>query len=272
MRSKFKREFVDGTYGQLHLRRVIPKRPTKRPLVCIHMLPQSGRSFVELLNESDDERVIVAPDLPGYGESDCPLEPIAASDYADSIWQVIDQLNLLDSHGSVDLFGIHAGAKLAVEVARQRSQAINKIVLASAAILTNEELEHLKSVFLPIELDPQGTRFKRLWEILVRNQGRKQSYQMMASAFSEMLRPGDNYEWGHYAVYQFNQIFPTILKSLETPIVLLNPKDDLYEMTKRTEAYLNNGVMIDCPHFEQGFLQTNAAELFELIAETLNER
>jgi len=269
--KKTKRLFVDGEYGQIHLRMVRPSSPAKRPLVCLHMFPQSGRNFTEFLKEVDDERIVIAPDFPGFGESSSPPEQINASDYARSIWQVIDNLDLLSGHGSVDLFGVHAGAKLATEVARQRPADISSIVLSSAAILYPDELEELKEAFYPIPLDESGSRFSNLWALLIRNQGPGQTLEMLAKSFAEMLRGGERYEWGHYAVYEFNQLFPDIINNLPHSIALLNPKDDLYEMTPRTEPYLRNGKLYNYPDWGQGFLEVQAAEVFYEVKTLLAE-
>ncbi len=271
MVTKVKRLFIDGDYGQIHLRAVRPTLPTKRPLLCLHMFPQSGRNFESFLNEADAERIVVAPDFPGYGESCSPPEQIAASDYARSIWQVVDTLGLLESHASVDMFGVHAGAKLATEVARQRPRDVNSMVLSSAAVLYPQELEQLKKAFYPVALDESGTRFTKLWKLLIHNQGPGQTLEMLSNHLAEILRSGEYYEWGHYAVYEFNQRFPDVLSSLNHPIALLNPKDDLYEMTPRTLEYLNNGKLYDYPNWGQGFIEVNAADVFKEVRMRLEQ-
>lgn len=263
--AKPKREFVDGQYGQIHLRRSGTLSPAHRPLICLHMFPQSGRNFERLLSITPPDRLVIAPDFPGYGESAPPPGKISASEYAASVWRVVDELGLLEAHDSIDLFGIHAGAKLAVEVAHQKPEFINRIVLSSAAVLSSEELDQLRSVFSPIPLDDSGTRLRHLWDILVRNRGPEMSYEMMAASFAEMLRGGEGYEWGHHAVFEYNEMFPHILSQLHHPIAVLNPQDDLYQMTPRTAQHLKNGKVIDFPDWSQGFLETHAEQLWQVI-------
>lgn len=266
-----KRAFLDSRFGQMHYRRSDSESDVHRPLLCLHMFPQSGRNFERLLSIAPEDYDVIAPDFPGYGESSPPPAPITASEYGEAIWEAVDQLNLLDAHGDIDLFGIHAGAKLAVEVAHQRPSHVRKIVLSSAAVLHPEELQQLKSVFSPIALDDQGTRLNHLWRLLVKNRGPQMSYEMMATSFAEMLRGGEGYEWGHHAVFEYNSVFPHVISGLEHPIKLLNPKDDLYDMTPRTQAYLRNGEMLDRPDWGQGFLETDAQELWAVIQEFLDE-
>ncbi|MEM9570466.1 MAG: alpha/beta hydrolase [Pseudomonadota bacterium] len=265
-----KRAFLDGQYGQIHYRQSGLRSAKTHPLVCLHMFPQSGRNFERLLSVTPSDRLVIAPDFPGYGESSPPPHPISAQDYASAIWQAIDMLDLLDTHGSVDLFGIHAGAKLAVEVAYQRPNDVRKIVLSSAAVLHPEELDQLRSVFSPIPLDDQGTRLQHLWNLLIKNRGPSMSYEMMAVSFAEMLRGGEGYEWGHHAVFEYNAIFPDVIASLQHSIKLLNPNDDLYEMTPRTQRYLQNGDMVDRPDWGQGFLESNAEDVWQVIQSFLD--
>lgn len=267
--AKTIRQFVDGRYGQVHLRKTLPESTAFAPLICLHMFPQSGRNFQPLLEAASADRLIIAPDFPGYGESAPPPDPISAADYAASIWDVIDALDLIDAHGQVDLFGIHAGAKLAVEVARQRPDHVNRIVLSSAAILNAEELENLRSMFTPIPLDEDGTRFRTLWQILIANRGKGMSYEMMSRSLAEMLRGGEGYEWGHHAVFEYNKEFPEAIASLPHPIALLNPGDDLKEMTPRTASYIQNGELFEFPEWEQGFLEVNADDVWKVIAQIL---
>lgn len=259
------RSFVDGRYGQMHLRTCGPRDADTRPLVCLHMFPQSGRNFEHLLPELGKRRLAIAPDFPGYGESAPPPQPITAQDYAAAIWDVIDQLALTARHGKVDLFGIHAGAKLAVAVASQRPEHIGNIVLSSAAVLTEAELETLKGVFTPIPLDEEGTRFLHLWGLLNNNRSPETTLEMQAISLAEMLRGGEAYEWGHHAVFEYNREFPEAIASLPHHISLLNPGDDLYKMTPRTMGYIRNGELYDHPEWHHGFMELHAAALAEHI-------
>lgn len=265
-----KRQFVDGEYGQVHFRIAHPENVTKRPLVCLHMFPQSSRNFEHFLPAISHDRIVIAPDLPGYGESDGPSKVIGASEYAASVWKTIDALSLTQTWGAIDIFGIHAGSKLAVEVCYQRPGSIHKIFLSSAAVLNDKEVASLKAAFKSIPLDDEGTRFKHLWDLQIRNRGTNMTYEMMATGLAEMLRGGEKMEWGHYAVFDYNRIFPDRISTLPHPIALLNPKDDLYEMTPRTLPYLQNGLLIDKPEWSHGFLEKNAEELAKLMDEFLS--
>lgn len=261
-----KRSFVDGPYGQIHVRTSTPKSPTKRPIVFLHMFPQSGRNFHTLLPHVAHDRIAVAPDFPGHGESTIPPSPIKAEDYARSIWVAIEQLGLLRDFDSIDLFGIHAGAKLTVAMANQHPDWVHRVMLCAAAVLYKEELEHMQSVYQPIPLDDEGTRFQTLWSMLLNNRAEGVTLEMAAIGLAEMIRGGEAYEWGHHSVFDYNAIFPEQLAALKHEIALLNPGDDLREFTPRSEAYLQNGRLYERPHWKHGFLDLCAEDLAVQIA------
>ncbi|MEO9468000.1 alpha/beta hydrolase [Parasphingorhabdus sp.] len=267
----YRRKFVDGRYGQMHLRIAEPDQPKHIPLICLHMFPQSGRNFEKLVEEVGTDRVVVAPDFPGYGESDPPKIPITATEYADAIWDVVENLSLVQGGGQIDVFGIHAGSKLATELTYLHPTRVRKLILTSAAILLPEEIERMRSSLSHVELDQEGSRFRRFWDMLVRNQAQDAPLELAAKNFAEMVRSGETYSWGHRAVFEYNKDFPSRLAELRHPIALLNPEDDLYEMTPRTLQHIQNGEMIDLPGWNHGFLETRAKELAQIIRNFLDD-
>jgi pimeloyl-ACP methyl ester carboxylesterase len=265
-----KREFIDGVYGQIHLRAARCDSARARPLLCLHMFPQSSRGLQPLIEAVSTDRTAIAPDFPGYGESDPPPQPIDAAAYADAMWRVVDELELLTFDGRIDLFGIHAGAKIAVAMATQRPADVARIVLCSAAILTDTEIAAIEKSIGHIDLDTTGTRFRSLWEMLLRNRGDTTSLESLATTFAEILRAGEGYGWGHRAVFAYNDEFPDALNALHHPLTILNPRDDLYEMTPRSAPYLRNGTLKDKPDWGPGFLQQQADDVAVEIQQLLS--
>ena len=59
------------------------------------MSPKSGRSYHEILPYlSNKERIVIAPDYPGHGESSLPpSDPhVTIEDFSEAIWCVVDDL------------------------------------------------------------------------------------------------------------------------------------------------------------------------------------
>ena len=262
-----KRQFIDGEYGQIHLRMAAPDRPSEPPLYCLHMSPKSGRQFETFMRAASDDRIVVASDYPGYGESAPPPEDphVAIADYARSVWQVADALG----HTMIDLFGHHTGSKVAAEMAYLHPERVNRIVMVSAAMLTEEERAAFDAYFTPIPLDEEGTRFKVMWERINHFRGPGMTLEMMAESMAENMRGGENYEWGHRAAFSYGTRFDDIIAILPHRITILNPKDELFEHTKRAAPLLRNGEIIDFPDWGHGFLDAFTQDAVRAVKDAL---
>lgn len=94
-RVKVNRGYVDARFGQVHFRIARPIDDAgKVPLLCFHMSPHSSRVYAGFLAAMGVDRVAVAPDTPGFGESDAPAQPPSVEDYAAAMGDVIDALEL----------------------------------------------------------------------------------------------------------------------------------------------------------------------------------
>lgn len=265
---KPKRKFFDGEYGQIHIRVSAPDKNTESPpLYCLHMSPKSGRQFTNFMTIASDDRVIVAPDYPGYGESDPPPEHphVTVMDYARNVWLVADKLG----HKKVDLFGHHTGSKVAAEMAYQQPERVGSIVMVSAAVFTAEERAEFDNHYSPIPLDEEGSRFRIMWERILYHRGPSMTLEMMAESLAENLRGGENYEWGHRAAFSYGERFVEVVQTLPHPITILNPADDLQAYTRRAEAFLKNGKILECPDWGHGFLDAFTEDAVDKVKQAL---
>lgn len=265
---QLKRQFVDGRYGQIHLRIARPAHPAQHPLVCLHMSPKSGAIYTRFMRHAADDRIVVAPDYPGFGESDPPpAQPhVSIADYASSMWDVVDGLGL----DAVDLLGYHTGSEVAVEMARQRPDQARRIVLISAPVFTEQELEQLEQTYSTVPLDEAGTRFQKMWQAVLHHRGPGMTLEMAVSSFAENLRAGENYEWGHRAAFDYAMQFPKVVRSLPHRITVINPQDDLVQHTPRIAAYLQNGEIINQPEWGHGFLDVRTMDAVAAIKQALD--
>lgn len=247
--TRIRRQYVDGPFGQVHIHMATPESPSDHlPLICLHQSPKSSREFVSFLKAMDD-RIVIAIDNPGHGESDIPSHETDATieNYAHSAWSVIDKLG----YRKVDILGHHTGAKVACEMAYQNPAKIGGIVMISALVLTSEERDAFKNQFQPIPLDEDGTRFKHMWAQSLKYRGPALSLEQLAYSMAENLRAGEAYEWGHQAAFAYTDSFAKRIKTLPHRITILNPKDMLFDYTPRVGKLLQNGEVID--HLEWGF-------------------
>ncbi len=253
---KVRRTFVDGRYGQIHCRIAAPAAPTRLPLVCLHMSPKSGRSYADIIPLLARDRVVIAPDYPGHGESDKPpAEPhVTVADFAKSAWKCVDAL----CPGRVHMLGYHTGAMVAVEAVVQRPEDVASVVSLSAPLFSDAELETLSSYFEPIPIDEAGNRFRIMWERVLEHRGPGMSLEMAAESFAENLRGGDDYEWGHRAAFAYAPEYRERLAEIAQPVLVMNPRDDCYEVSKRADTIIRNGIRKDYDDWGHGFLTVHA--------------
>ncbi len=261
------RQFVEGAFGQIHVRTATPETQTHRPLACLHMSPKSGRIYSRFMQAMATDRMVIAHDYPGFGESDAPpAEPhVSIEDYAKSLWDVVDELGLQE----IDLIGYHTGSEVAVEAARQRPEAVGSIVLIGTPIFTAQELDEMHATYSHVDLDIAGTRYSRMWKSVVAHRGPGMTLEMMAESFAENLRAGEKYEWGHRAAFDYAPQFADVLESLTHRITVFNPDDDLRTQTLRAPEYLKNGAVVDKPGWGHGFLDAHTAEAVDAVRAAL---
>ncbi|MEM9704705.1 MAG: alpha/beta fold hydrolase [Pseudomonadota bacterium] len=263
--------YIDGSFGQIHVRRAKATKETARPIFLLHQSPKSSLSFNRFIPAMSLERDVVAPDYPGYGMSDPPPTAHEATIklYAEECWRVADALGYTKP---IDLFGHHTGAKVAVEMAHQQPSRVNQVVMVSAAIFTPTEQAEFRDYFTPIPLDHAGTRFTEMWRRIHHHAGPGMTLEMKASALLENLMGGDAYEWGHKAAFDYGSTFAKRLASLAHRITIINVGDELAEATRRAAPLLNNGEIIERPEWGHGMFDTVPLEIAELVTRILNKK
>ncbi len=267
--QRVRRHFVDGKFGQIHCRVVRTKDVGKPAIVCLHMSPKSSVAFRELLPHLATDRLALAPDNPGHGESDLPpAEPhVSIPDYAESTWDAIDAF----CDGPVHLLGYHTGSMVAVEAARQRPEHVASIINIAAPIFTEAEQAALHSEYSPLVLDESGSRFSIMWQRVMTHLGPNVPLTIAAASFAENLRAGENYEWGHRAAFAFAQDYNRLLGELKHPLLVINPHDDCYEQSKRILDIDPNANVLDYPAEGHGFVSAEPEKLAAVVHQFIRE-
>lgn len=85
------------------------------PLLLVHGLGGSWRSWTTILADLSEFRDVVALDLPGHGDTPAEADSGTFKGLADSVETFIDQQGL----GGVDVVGSSVGARIALELARR---------------------------------------------------------------------------------------------------------------------------------------------------------
>jgi pimeloyl-ACP methyl ester carboxylesterase len=112
------------------------RRGSGKPLLLVHGLGGSWRSWSPVLDDLAASREVVAVDLPGFGETPPLPGEVTIASLTDSVAEFIDELDL----GAVDTVGSSMGARMVLELAR-RGVGGNCVALAPGGFWSDRELK-----------------------------------------------------------------------------------------------------------------------------------
>jgi pimeloyl-ACP methyl ester carboxylesterase len=212
--ARARRGYFECRYGQLHVHHAMPPGggfEEGTPLLCLHDLPGSGRVFTRLLPLAGEDRSVYAPDLPGFGESDGPSARPSMSEYAAAIGDFIDSMRLRQ----IGVLGLRGGAVLATELALMRPAQLSRIILISVPLLSEAERQSARSQTQP------------------------------AASPESPFRPADAPRWVLEAAAQYP--LRERLARVSQRLLVLRPRDDLWEATARVREALPATRLIELP-------------------------
>lgn len=202
-----RRLYVDGPYGQIHLRLARPTNQdleTQPPLVCFHYSPGSGRLYDPLLPYLARDRMVMAFDTPGYGNSTPPPEQPDIPGYARALAGAIEALV---GGKMVDVFGEMTGSLIAVEIAVSRPDIVRRVVLSRAPVFSEESrvygVAEMKRRHAERLVDAKATY---LTERLDRGLGRLKDGdppERYLGVFIDSMLPGHNWVYGEVAAFSY---------------------------------------------------------------------
>ncbi|MBM3504360.1 MAG: alpha/beta hydrolase [Alphaproteobacteria bacterium] len=262
-----RRHFMDYRFGQLHYRICQPPKPDKVPLLCFHLSPNSGRVYANFIAEMGKDRIAIAPDTPGFGESSPPYSEPSISDYAAAMGELVDSLGIKQ----FDVIGYHTGSRTCVEIAQQRPDQVRRVILISAPAYSEEELRiQYQSMGTPAADDTSedGSHIVKKWKGHWRWKDKKAPPIFVHREVCEALRGGATAWWGHHAAFRFQH--SRELPKVEQPVMILCPKDDLWTPTQRARQHLKNGKFVELTEYAHGFLDVHTAHVATIVRDFLD--
>lgn len=264
--TELERLYVGPPGRQIHVLQAGPIDP-RPPLCCLHALAYSGRTFSPFLRAMSTRRRVLAFDIPGYGGSDRPAEPLGIDDYAERIGEALDALGLQQ----VDLFGFHSGALIAAELARVRAAQIRRLVLIGIPYVSGDEHAYWRArLALPTMLTEELAQFEERWSYFVTGRSKSVSLMRGFENFVDELLAYPYGWWGHEAVFTFD--VGECLRRVGQPALVLNPDNHLSEPSRRAAAELVGGRLVELPHLDHGIFDAAAEELAQRMAAFLDEK
>jgi pimeloyl-ACP methyl ester carboxylesterase len=153
-----KRAFADIPEGQMHYR----IEGSGEPVLLLHPGVGSSDAFTNAMPYLSRKYLVIATDFLGNGDSDPAPFEYTMPDHARSLVSFLDSLGIR----KVSVVGHHTGAKVAAELAINRPERVNKLVLSAigyweaAANIKKNEPDNFTS---HVEIKPDGSHFMEWW-------------------------------------------------------------------------------------------------------------
>jgi pimeloyl-ACP methyl ester carboxylesterase len=261
---RVRRGYFESRYGQLHVHNAIPPGggfEEGTPLLCLHKSPLSGRLFERFLALAGRDRSVYAPDIPGFGESDPPASRPTMVDYAAAIGDFLDSMRFRQ----IDVLGYHTGSLVATELAIIRPKQVRRVVLISVPVLTEGERDVVKRAYPSTQPVADGSHLASEWQRTADTYGHGAPFELVTQSFVEKLRNGVHPAWLTHAALQYP--VRERLGLITQQVLLMRPRDDLWEATLRARELLFKARCIDLQEQGQGLFEAAP----ELVADGIRE-
>jgi pimeloyl-ACP methyl ester carboxylesterase len=157
--SAEQQRYLDFIHGQVRVRL---RGPAKAPALMLHEVPGSSAELGSLATLIATDRRVVAPDLPGLGESH-PLRNPSLGAYVILLGEVLEQLGL----PRVDVIAQGLSTPFAIALAAHRPAQVRRLVLDAVPwIRTRERGPMMRKYCPPIAPDRHGAYLHRIWHQL----------------------------------------------------------------------------------------------------------
>jgi haloalkane dehalogenase len=225
------RHFIDIGKRRVHYR----KCGCGPALLMVHQSPRSSKEYEALMREWGAHFTCIAPDSPGFGQSEPLLGAPEIDDFADAIIALFDALGL----DRVAAYGFHSGGIILVTALKRHPERFARLAVGGYAIWTPEEMAIFGERYLPPFLpSAYGEHLIWLWNRIleqswvfpwfdVRDAARLPNpyddAEKVHTVVMEMLDSGDAYRAGYGAVLRAPRDIPPV--DAVTPPVLITAYD-----------------------------------------------
>ncbi|MEQ8735227.1 MAG: hypothetical protein RIC29_09905 [Rhodospirillaceae bacterium] len=269
----YKKGYVDARFGQIHYHMAQPVDggDSKTPIVFFHQNPKSAEEYRPLLEIVGRDRIALAFDTPGYGESDRPAKP---QDMAALTGAFEDALVAMgygkEGKGPVDVFGFHTGVFMATELAITRPDLVRRVVVSGIAYRdAKTRAEILAGLPTDKPLPEDGTFIMNRWYLIVIKRAEGVSLERAAKVFLEDIHSLDKSWYAYHAVWTYapEDRFPLV----KQPVLVLQPHELLLEETRKAKAeLLPDADMIELPGIVDDVFDTGAEKISAAMTKWLD--
>ncbi len=226
-----KRMFVDTPGGQIHCR----AEGTGFPVLLLHQVPNSSSEFMGVIPILSQNFRVLAMDLPLYGDSYKPARPPVLEDLAQSVLDFMDALEIDKAH----VAGHHTGASVAVELAVEHRQRVERLVLSGCLSFSRvDRLAWLNDPrYRDLKVTPDGWFMQHIWEYVMQRipDDMDKAYELAL----DCLKGGIRVEEGHRAAFRYD-ILPKLKKIKQPTLAICGDRDTLFPYHQATLKHIRH--------------------------------
>lgn len=259
-----RRAFIDTPDGQIHVRMAGTPNADKQALLLLHQSPASSLTFSEILPILGRDRLAIAIDTPGFGESFRPAQQPAIADYAEWIVAAATALGL----ARFDLLGLFTGAGIASEIAAHHGVRVRRLVLAGPPLFTPEQQRHFVDHAWPVRQRADGSHLIHEWRRVMDRPMPGVDFERRCDAFNEYYRGGDNAIWGEQAIaaYPLRETLPHIA----APTLVIEPQG-IYGDCAGAAVLLQTARIARIDHLGYSMMQVIPQEVADCVTAFLDQ-
>jgi pimeloyl-ACP methyl ester carboxylesterase len=161
--------------------------PTRPAVVFLHGLSGCWQNWLQSIPPLRADHRVIALDLPGFGESPMPADPISVSAYARLVVELLDELGI----DAATIVGNSMGGFVACEIAIRFPARVERLVLVAAAGLSLRHMRHERRRGLRARLENilffGLGRLARETDLVVRSRRLRRSLLLLVAAHPERL-------------------------------------------------------------------------------------
>lgn len=248
---KVRRGYFECRFGQLHVLNAMPPGggfDEATTLICLHSTSRPAGTFRGLLEGLGKDRSVYAPDLPGFGDSDPPPARPAVADYAAAMSDFLDLMRFRQ----IDVLGVQLGAAVAVELALAKRDAVRRLILIGAPLLAEAEREGWRRAAAIAAPTEDGSHLIAEWRRVLETREEGSTLDAIAQRFAERLHTAPHAAAAVNAVAQY--AMRERLAAVTQPVLVLRPKDELWDVTQRAREVLPRARVLDLPAHGSGLI------------------
>ena len=247
--------YSDGPFGQIHWRVIKPAKISAPPLFCFHPAPFSGLAFSGIMPLLAENRVVIAPDYPGYGGSDPQAGPASIEQYAQAMIAVAEDLA---PNQEIDVLGFHTGCFVVAEYCLERPQSVRRAVMIDVPAFQEEQRQGFLEKLGPPELTSDLSCLESAWTSGIVKRLESQPMARAFEMFVEQLRPGIDMNAAFGAAFSY--AWEEKLPGVKTQTLVMASQSPLHGPSLTAAEVIPSSTLIERTDIKRAVLDEAAAE------------